>query len=69
MIRPPQYKHVFDLKFFHEPTWLQRLQILFGYRIVIEVKAASEWSPGRGWLGDGVPNHKRHHAVDGGNGL
>lgn len=43
---PPNYKKFFELQFFHKPTWPERLQILFGYRVRMRVKVASECSPG-----------------------
>ena len=44
---PPNYKFKIELDVYREFTWMERIQILFGYRAVIAVRILTCHSPGQ----------------------
>jgi hypothetical protein len=44
---PPKFKHVIEIAFRRRLRWKERLQILFGYNLLVEVKVLTEHSTGK----------------------
>ena len=46
-VLPPNYKHVLQLDFFEKLDWRDRLRVLFGYRLEMEMEVLMEHLPGK----------------------